>query len=89
MLVKNPGGSDGKKSACNVGDLGCEDPLGREGLPTLVFWPGEFRGCVVHGVAELDTAKRLLLFTNYLCTHVFIKHTLCYLCIFKIMSVIH
>ena len=28
MLLKGfPGGSDGKESACNVGDLGWEDPL--------------------------------------------------------------
>ena len=26
-LVRLPGGSDGKKSACNAGDLGREDPL--------------------------------------------------------------
>ena len=25
-----PGGSDGKESACNVGDLGQEDPLEKE-----------------------------------------------------------
>ena len=28
-----PGGSDGKESACNVGDLGWEDPL-EEGMAT-------------------------------------------------------
>ena len=45
-----PGGSDGKESACNVGDLGSIPPsLGkipwiRERLPTPVFWPGEFHG---------------------------------------------
>ena len=42
-----PGGSDGKESACNAGDLGLILGLGRspgEGkkLPTPVFWPGEF-----------------------------------------------
>ena len=30
------GGSDGKESACNAGDLGL--------LLTPVFWPGEFHG---------------------------------------------
>ena len=39
-----PGGSDGKESACNVGDL-CSIPLlGRSpggGQPTPVFLPGE------------------------------------------------
>ena len=42
-----PCGSAGKKSACNVGDLGSIPGLGRspgegEGYPTPVFWPGEF-----------------------------------------------
>ena len=44
-----PGGSDGKESACHVGDLGSIPGLGRspgEGdwLPTPAFWPGEFHG---------------------------------------------
>ena len=38
-----------KESTCNVGDLGSIPGLGRSpregiGLPTPVFWPGEFRG---------------------------------------------
>ena len=42
-----PSGSDGKESACNVGDLGSILWLGlvpnprREWLPTPVFLPGE------------------------------------------------
>jgi len=44
-----PGGSDGKESACNVGDLGSIPRLGRftwrrAWQPTPVFLPGEFRG---------------------------------------------
>ena len=42
-----PGGSAGKESACNVGDLGSIPGLGdtlEKGLPTPVFWPGEFHG---------------------------------------------
>ena len=39
-----PPGSDGKESACNEGDLGSIPGLGRERLPTPVFWPGEFQG---------------------------------------------
>ena len=35
-----PGGSDGKESACNSGDLGCEDPQ-KKGTATH-FLPGEF-----------------------------------------------
>ena len=38
--------SDGKESACNAGNLvqflGGEDPLEKERLPTLLFFPGEF-----------------------------------------------
>ena len=30
-------------------------PWRRERLPTPVFWPGEFLGCIVHGVAESRT----------------------------------
>ena len=41
-----PGGSDGKESVCNAGDLvqslSWEDPLEKGRLPTPVFWPGEF-----------------------------------------------
>ena len=42
-----PCGSVGKESACNAGDLGLIPGLGRSpgegnGLPTPVFWPGEF-----------------------------------------------
>ena len=43
------GGSAGKESAHNVGDLGSISGLGRfpwrkERLPTPVFWPREFHG---------------------------------------------
>ena len=36
------GGSDGKESAYNAGDLGRKDPLEKEWLPTPGFLPGEF-----------------------------------------------
>ena len=43
-----PGGSDGKESACDAGDVGLNPGLGRspgEGWqPTPVFLPGEFHG---------------------------------------------
>ena len=44
-----PGGSDGKESACNVGDLGSIPGLGRSpreenGNPTPLFLPGESHG---------------------------------------------
>ena len=38
-----PGGSAGKESACNVGDLGLV-PWRRAWLPTPIFLPGEFHG---------------------------------------------
>ena len=43
------GGSAGKESSCNAGDLGSMPGLGRspwrrERLPSPVFWPGEFHG---------------------------------------------
>ena len=49
LISKNfPGGSDGKESACNAGDLGLSRvekiPWGREWMPTPVFLPGEFHG---------------------------------------------
>ena len=39
-----PGGSDGKASACNAGDLGSILGSGREWLPTPVLLPGKFHG---------------------------------------------
>ena len=59
-----PGGSDGKESACNAGDLGSTPGLGRspgEGHGTSVFLPGEFHGqgslvgYIVHGVTKSRT----------------------------------
>ena len=62
-----PGGSPGKESSCNVGDLGSIPGLGRS--------PGEGKGCplqysnlknstdcIVHRVAKSDTTERLSLF---------------------------
>ena len=44
--------------------LGWEDPLEKGGLPTPVFWPGEFHGGIVHGVKESDTTEQLSLNTS-------------------------
>ena len=65
QLPDIPGGSAGKESACNAGDLGLILGLGRSpgegmGYPTPVFWPGEFHG--LHnpwGGKELDTTEQL------------------------------
>ena len=60
-----PGGSDGKESACNVGDWGLipggKIPLKKEWLPTPVFLPREFHGqrslmgYIVQGVTKSQT----------------------------------
>ena len=60
-----PGGSDSKKFACNVGDLGSipgfeRSPEGRAWQPTPVFLSGEFHGqrarwATVHGVTKSQT----------------------------------
>ena len=49
MLKGFPGGSDGKESACNMGDLGSipgsgRAPLRKEWQPILLFFPGESHG---------------------------------------------
>ena len=63
-----PGGSDGKQSACNVGDSGSvpgKIPWRRKWEPTPVFLPGEFLGqrnlvgCSPQGHKESDTTERL------------------------------
>ena len=72
-----PGGSDGKESACNVGDLGSipgsdlwvrKIPWRREWLLSPVFLPGEFHGqrslagCSPWNRKELDMTEQLTLF---------------------------
>ena len=47
-LLSFPGAADGKKSVCNVGDLGSIPRLETspgEWQPIPVFSPGEFHGC--------------------------------------------
>ena len=64
-----PGGSAGKESACNMGDLDLIPGLGRspgEGnryplqLPTSVFWPGESMDLSPWGRKESDTTECIL-----------------------------
>ena len=67
-VVGFPGNSDGKKSACNAGDLGLIPGLGgfpgeREWQLTPVFLPGESQGwgslvgCHLWGCTESDTTE--------------------------------
>ena len=65
IYIGFPANSDGKESACNVGDLGLIPGLGRfpwrsEWLPTPVFLPGDFLGQrnmagYSHGVTKNQT----------------------------------
>ena len=57
-----PGGSAGKESACNAGDLGSIPGLGRSSggghdHPLQYSDLENSMDCVVHGVAELDTTE--------------------------------
>ena len=61
-----PGGSAGKESACNVGDLGLIPGLGRspgerKGYPFQHSGLENSRECIVHGVTESDTTEQLSL----------------------------
>ena len=64
-----PGGSAGKNSACNVGDLGLIPGLGRspgegDGYPsTPVFWPGEFHGLQSMGLQRVGHDWETFTFT--------------------------
>ena len=55
-----PGGSDGKESACNAGDLGSIPGLGRspeegKGNPLQYSGPENSMDCIVHGIAKSQT----------------------------------
>ena len=63
-----PGGSDGKESACNVGDLGLILGLGRspgEGndkpLQYFCLQNSMDKETTVHGITESDTTEQLTL----------------------------
>ena len=63
IIIKGfPGGSAGKESACNVGDLGLTPGLGRSPVEAKGY-PLQYSGlensvdCIVHGVAR---SQRLL-----------------------------
>ena len=71
------GGSDGKESACNAGDLSWIPGLGTfpgggNGNPTPIFWPGEFHKQESGGLyspwgcKELDTTEQLNTFKPHI-----------------------
>ena len=56
----SPGGSAGKESACNAGDLGSIPGLGRspgegKGYPLQYSGLENFMDCIVHGVTKSRT----------------------------------
>ena len=62
-----PGGSDGKESTCNAGDLGSTPWFGRSpgegnGYPLQYSGQRNSMDCMAHGFAESDTTERLSLF---------------------------
>ena len=60
-----PGGSAGKESTDNTGDLGLIPGVRRERLPTPVFWPGEFHGLhSPQGRKDSHTTEQLSLQTD-------------------------
>ena len=66
MLLGFPGGSVGKESACNVGDLALIPGLGRSpgegnGYPFQYSGLENSMDCIVRGVAESNTTDRLSL----------------------------
>ena len=57
-----PGGSDGKESSCNAGDLDSVPGLGRspgnrKGYPLQYAGLENSMDCIVHGIAESDMTE--------------------------------
>ena len=81
--MRFPGGSAGKESTYNAGDLGSRPgfnpwvgkiPCRRERLPTPVFWPGEFhRLYSPWGRKESDMTERLSLLVNKISASISLK----------------
>ena len=62
-MIRFPGGSAGKESAFNVGDLGSIPGLGRspgegKGYPLQYSGLENSMDCIVHGVAKIQTRLR-------------------------------
>ena len=70
-IPASPCGSDGKESACSVGDLGLILGLGRspgEGkdYPLQYFGLESSMDCIVHGVAKSQTQLNDFHFTSFI-----------------------
>ena len=66
-----PGGSAGKESACNAGDLGLISRLGRSpgegnGYPLQYSGLENSMDCIVHGVAKSQTRLNEFTFTFHI-----------------------
>ena len=76
LSVGLPGGSAGKGSACNAGDLGSIPGLGRspregKGYPLLYSGLDNSLDCMVHGVARSRTRLGDFHFHFILCLSIF------------------
>ena len=74
------GGSGGKESSCNVGDLGSIPGLGRspgegKGYPLQYFGLENSMDCIVYGVAKSRT--QLSKFHSLMCRQVGLQHLSC------------
>ena len=65
-----PGGSAGKESACNGGDLSLILGIKKGRLPTPVFWPEEFHGLYIQstGLPRVGHDRAAFTFT-FMTTH--------------------
>ena len=74
-----PGGSAGKESACNAGDLGSIPGLGRspgegKGYPLQYSAPENSMDCILHGVAKSGTELSNFHFISLWTTKEILKH---------------
>ena len=74
-----PGGSSGKESACNAGDLALIPGLGRspgegKGYPLQYFALENSMDCILHGVAKSRTQLRKFHFISLWTTKEIFKH---------------
>ena len=59
MYMNLPGGSDGKESACNAGDMGLIPGSARKWQPIPVFLPGKSHGLEKPGGLQSRGSQRI------------------------------